>query len=83
MLITLALLAHRSPRPLQLGRQKYQAPVQTNEIFYGGIASLILSSTTSVVLYDIQQQKSIAEVNIPPVKYVVWRWIFGGADEQT
>ncbi|KAL0959956.1 hypothetical protein HGRIS_011620 [Hohenbuehelia grisea] len=47
-------------------------PVQTNEIFYGGTASLILSSTTTVVLYDIQQQKTIAEVNSPPVKYVVW-----------
>lgn len=47
-------------------------PVQTNEIFYGGTASLILSSNTSVVLYDIQQQKTIAEINSPPVKYVVW-----------
>ena len=47
-------------------------PVQTNETFYGGTASLILSSTTSVILYDIQQQKSIADVNSPPVKYVVW-----------
>ncbi|EGN92902.1 hypothetical protein SERLA73DRAFT_65083 [Serpula lacrymans var. lacrymans S7.3] len=47
-------------------------PVQTNEIFYGGTASLILSSTTSVVLYDIQQQKTIADLNSPPVKYVVW-----------
>lgn len=47
-------------------------PVQTNEIFYGGTASLILSSTTSVVLYDIQQQKTIAEVNSPAVKYVSW-----------
>ncbi|KIY47415.1 Coatomer, alpha subunit [Fistulina hepatica ATCC 64428] len=47
-------------------------PVLTNEIFYGGTASLLLSSTTSVVLFDIQQQKTIAEVNSPPVKYVVW-----------
>jgi coatomer protein complex subunit alpha (xenin) len=47
-------------------------PVQTNEIFYGGTACLILSSATSVVLYDIQQQKTIAEINSPPVKYVVW-----------
>ncbi|CAK5274683.1 unnamed protein product [Mycena citricolor] len=47
-------------------------PVQTNEIFYGGTASLILSSTTSVVLYDIQQQKTLAEVNSPPVKYISW-----------
>ncbi|KAJ7798156.1 coatomer WD associated region-domain-containing protein [Mycena olivaceomarginata] len=36
-------------------------PVQTNEIFHGGTASLILSSTSSVVLYDIQQQKTLAE----------------------
>ena len=49
-----------------------KAPVQTNEIFYGGTASLILSSTASVVLYDIQQQKTIAEITTPPVKYVVW-----------
>jgi coatomer protein complex subunit alpha (xenin) len=49
-----------------------KAPVQTNEIFYGGTASLILSSTASVVLYDIQQQKSLAEIATPPVKYAVW-----------
>ena len=47
-------------------------PVQTNEIFYGGTASLILSSTSTVVLYDIQQQKTLAEINSPPVKYVIW-----------
>ncbi|KAI0078368.1 coatomer subunit alpha-2 [Panus rudis PR-1116 ss-1] len=47
-------------------------PVQTNEVFYGGTASLILSSTSSVVLYDIQQQKTLAEITTPPVKYVVW-----------
>ena len=47
-------------------------PVQTNEIFYGGTASLILSSTASVVLYDIQQQKTLAEITTPPVKYVIW-----------
>ncbi|KIM31135.1 hypothetical protein M408DRAFT_327425 [Serendipita vermifera MAFF 305830] len=47
-------------------------PVQTNDIFYGGTASLLLSTPTSVVLYDIQQQKSLAEINSPPVKYAVW-----------
>ena len=49
-----------------------KAPVQTNEVFYGGTACLILSSTSTVVLYDIQQQKTIAEINSPPVKYVIW-----------
>jgi coatomer protein complex subunit alpha (xenin) len=47
-------------------------PVQTNEIFYGGTGSLILSSTSSTVVYNIQQQKTVAEVNGPPVKHVVW-----------
>jgi coatomer subunit alpha len=47
-------------------------PVQTNEIFYGGTASLLLSSPTSVVLYDIQQQKVLSELNTPPVKYAIW-----------
>ncbi|KAG6854100.1 hypothetical protein C0991_010514 [Blastosporella zonata] len=49
-----------------------KVPVVTNEIFYGGTACLILSSTTSVVLYNIQQDKTIAELNSSPVKYVVW-----------
>ncbi|QRV90867.1 coatomer subunit beta [Ceratobasidium sp. AG-Ba] len=49
-----------------------KSPVQANEIFYGGTASLILSSTSAVVLYDIQQQKVLAELATPPVKYVIW-----------
>ncbi|KAG6377425.1 coatomer WD associated region-domain-containing protein [Boletus reticuloceps] len=49
-----------------------KAPIQTNELFYGGTACLILGSTSSVALYDIQQQKIIAELNSPPVKYVTW-----------
>ncbi|KZT60918.1 Coatomer, alpha subunit [Calocera cornea HHB12733] len=47
-------------------------PVQTNEIFYGGTASLLLSSPTSVVLFDIQQQKVLAELSTQVVKYAVW-----------
>jgi coatomer protein complex subunit alpha (xenin) len=47
-------------------------PVQTNEIFYGGTASLILSAASSVVLYDIQQQATVAEITTPAVKYAVW-----------
>jgi len=46
-------------------------PVQTNEIFYGGTASLILSSTTAVVLYGIQQRKTLVEVNKSPYFSVI------------
>ena len=49
-----------------------KCPVQTSDIFYGGTASLLLSTGTQVVLYDIQQQKILAEIATPPVKYVVW-----------
>ncbi|KAG9045365.1 hypothetical protein FS837_006434 [Tulasnella sp. UAMH 9824] len=47
-------------------------PIQTNDIFYGGTASLLLSSPNSVVLFDIQQGKVVAEITTPPVKYAVW-----------
>ncbi|KAG8983255.1 hypothetical protein FRB90_006177, partial [Tulasnella sp. 427] len=47
-------------------------PIQANDIFYGGTASLLLSSQNSVVLFDIQQQKVVAELTTPPVKYAVW-----------
>jgi len=49
-----------------------KCPVQTNDIFYGGTGSLLLSTGAAVVLYDIQQQKTLAELSTPPVKYVVW-----------
>lgn len=49
-----------------------KCPTQTNDIFYGGTASLLLSTPTSVILFDIQQQKMLGELATPPVKYVVW-----------
>ncbi|GAA6021068.1 hypothetical protein JCM11491_004403 [Sporobolomyces phaffii] len=49
-----------------------KCPVQTVDIFFGGTASLLLSTATSVVLFDIQQQKIVAELATPLVKYVVW-----------
>lgn len=49
-----------------------KCPATTTDIFYGGTASLLLSTPTSVVLFDIQQQKVLAELTTPPVKYIVW-----------
>lgn len=49
-----------------------KCPTQTNDIFYGGTGSLLLSTGAAVVLYDIQQQKVLAELSTPPVKYAVW-----------
>lgn len=47
-------------------------PVQTTDIFYGGTACVLLSCPASVVLFDIQQQKVVAELATPLVKYAVW-----------
>ncbi|CAG8542349.1 5895_t:CDS:10, partial [Diversispora eburnea] len=48
-------------------------PASVNEIFNAGSSNLLLLSTqNSVILYDIQQRQTIAEINTPPVKYVVW-----------
>lgn len=44
----------------------------TQDMFYGGMASLLLSIATRVVLFDIMQQKVLAEIATPLVKYVVW-----------
>lgn len=47
-------------------------PATVNDIFYGGTGSLLLSTPTSVILYDIQQRQTLSEITTPPVKYIVW-----------
>ncbi|KAG0224121.1 hypothetical protein BGX31_008182 [Mortierella sp. GBA43] len=60
-------------RDLQNNSTKsFKTPGVVNEIFYAGTGQLLLSTPTSVILYDIQQRKTISEVTTQPVKYVVW-----------
>jgi coatomer subunit alpha len=47
-------------------------PHGTTDIFFGGPGALLLITPTSVVLYDIQQKKQLAELTVSGVKYVVW-----------
>ncbi|KAK9466232.1 coatomer WD associated region-domain-containing protein [Lipomyces arxii] len=42
------------------------------DIFYGGTGCLLLFGPSSVVLYDIHQTKSLAELSASGVKYAVW-----------
>jgi coatomer protein complex subunit alpha (xenin) len=49
-----------------------KCPSQTNDIFYGGTANVLLSCPTSVILFDIQMGKVVAELATPLVKYAVW-----------
>ena len=47
-------------------------PQGTTDIFFGGTGCILLATTASVVLYDIQQKKQLAELAVTGVKYVVW-----------
>lgn len=47
-------------------------PHGTTDIYFGGTGCLLLITPTSVVLYDIQQKKHLAELAVNGVKYVVW-----------
>ncbi|CCX30812.1 Similar to Coatomer subunit alpha; acc. no. P53622 [Pyronema omphalodes CBS 100304] len=49
-----------------------KAPTTINEIYFGGVGCLLLCAPTSVILYDIQQKKTLAELPVAGVKYVVW-----------
>ncbi|KAF1942447.1 Coatomer, alpha subunit [Clathrospora elynae] len=47
-------------------------PLGTTDIYFGGTGNLLLITPTSVVLYDIQAKKNLAELSVNGVKYVVW-----------
>ncbi|KAL9008883.1 MAG: hypothetical protein Q9173_006035, partial [Seirophora scorigena] len=47
-------------------------PLGTVDIYFGGTGCLLIITPTTVVLYDIQQKKQIAELAVSGVKYVVW-----------
>jgi len=47
-------------------------PAGTTDIYFGGTGCLLFITPTSVVLFDIQQKKQLAELNVSGVKYVVW-----------
>ena len=49
-----------------------KTPHGTTDISFGGTGCLLLITATSVVLYDIQQKKNLAELAVNGVKYVVW-----------
>ncbi|KAG9206619.1 hypothetical protein G6514_003456 [Epicoccum nigrum] len=47
-------------------------PHGTTDIYFGGTGNLLLITPTTVVLYDIQAKKNLAELAVSGVKYVVW-----------
>ncbi|KAK9479515.1 coatomer WD associated region-domain-containing protein [Lipomyces japonicus] len=49
-----------------------KSPLQINDIHYGGTGCLLLFAQSSVVLYDIHQNKTLAELSASGVKYATW-----------
>ncbi|KLJ08080.1 coatomer protein complex, subunit alpha (xenin) [Blastomyces silverae] len=49
-----------------------KAPHGTTDIYFGGTGALLLITPTTVVLFDIQQKKQLADLSVSGVKYVVW-----------
>ncbi|KAH8903871.1 Coatomer, alpha subunit [Coniochaeta sp. PMI_546] len=52
--------------------RSFKPPHGTTDIYFGGTGNLLIIAPTAVHLYDIQQKKSVAELAVNGVKYVVW-----------
>lgn len=52
--------------------RSFKPPSGTTDIYFGGPGNLLIITPTAVYLYDIQHKKSIANLNVTGVKYVVW-----------
>ncbi|KAK9718982.1 Coatomer WD associated region [Popillia japonica] len=51
--------------------KKVQTP-NCDEIFYAGTGMLLLRDIDVVVLFDVQQKRTIAQVKVSSLRYVVW-----------
>lgn len=47
-------------------------PPGTTDVFFGGTGCVLMVNPTTIVLFDIQQKKQLAELAVAGVKYVVW-----------
>lgn len=52
--------------------RSFKAPSGTKDIYFGGTGNILIITSTAIHLYDIQQKKTIAELAVSGVKYVVW-----------
>lgn len=52
--------------------RSFKPPIGTTDIYFGGTGNLLIITPNAVHLYDIQQKKSIADLSVNGVKYVVW-----------
>eukprot|EP00127_Corallochytrium_limacisporum_P003893 Clim_evm3s154 gene=Clim_evmTU3s154 len=53
--------------------KKVNAPLTgADKIFGAGTGRILLRNEETIMLYDVQQRKPLAETNVPSVRYVAW-----------
>ncbi|KAJ3044580.1 hypothetical protein HDV00_001506 [Rhizophlyctis rosea] len=52
--------------------KQFKPPATVTDIFYAGTKNLLLTTSTSVILYDTEARASVAELNINNCRYAVW-----------
>ncbi|KAJ3292189.1 hypothetical protein HK104_005514 [Borealophlyctis nickersoniae] len=52
--------------------KQFKPPSTVTDIFYAGTKNLLLTTATSVILYDTELRTSVAELSVNGVRYAVW-----------
>jgi len=52
--------------------KQFSPPNNADEIFYAGTGNILFKSEEQIILFDVQQQKVLAELAVPPIRYVIW-----------
>ena len=52
--------------------KQFKPPGTVTDIFYAGTKNLLLTTATSVILYDTEARTTVAELNISNCRYAVW-----------
>ncbi|EGF83385.1 hypothetical protein BATDEDRAFT_32736 [Batrachochytrium dendrobatidis JAM81] len=58
--------------------KQIKAPINASEIFYAGGKNLLVSTPTSMILFDTEVRAVLAELPVSGVRYIVW-----SADQST
>lgn len=52
--------------------KQFATPPNCTDVFYAGTKNVLITTTTSVLLYDTELRENVAEINVAGVRHVVW-----------
>lgn len=52
--------------------KQFATPLNCTDVFYAGTKNILITTSTSVVLYDTELRENVAEINVAGVRHVVW-----------